>query len=108
MNVLTLGANGGLARVATQRFLDTTDAQLTLFLRHPQRLGRQEDGRVRIVEGDVMDRRALRTALAGQDVVYANLAGNLAALARTIVDTMDEVGPRRLVFIERCGHLRRG
>jgi len=103
MKVLILGAYGSLAQVATRRFLETTDAELTLFLRRPQRLGKMDDGRVRIVEGDVSDRQALRAAMVGQEVVYANLAGNMAALARAIVETMKEVGLRRLIFISSMG-----
>jgi len=103
MKVLILGAYGSLAQVATRRFLETTDAELTLFLRCPQRLGKMDDGRVRIVEGDVSDRQALRAAMVGQEVVYANLAGNMAALARAIVETMKEVGLRRLIFISSMG-----
>jgi len=49
-----LGAAGSLARVATQRFLDTSDAELTLFLRDPRRL-RVKSERIRTVDGDVLD-----------------------------------------------------
>jgi len=103
LNVLILGAHGGLAQVATQRFLDTTDAKLTLFLRNPQRLRRKADERVRLVEGDVLDRTALKAALVGQDVVYANLAGAMEAMARVIVEAMNQVGLRRLIFISSMG-----
>ena len=37
-NVLILGANGSIARVAIELFLKETDAQLTLYLRNPSRL----------------------------------------------------------------------
>jgi hypothetical protein len=37
---------------------------------------------VRIVEGDVLDTRTLEAAMAGQDVVYVNLAGPLEQQAR--------------------------
>jgi hypothetical protein len=38
---------------------------------------------VKIVEGDVLDTGALRAGMQGQDVVYANLAGDMARQART-------------------------
>jgi saccharopine dehydrogenase-like NADP-dependent oxidoreductase len=38
MNVLVLGANGQIARVATDLFLNKTDARLTLYLRNANAL----------------------------------------------------------------------
>jgi len=84
-NVLILGANGRLARNTTRVFLDTTDAQLTLYLRRASRLKNHDPARVRIVEGDVLNAATLRAAMQGQDVVYANLAGDMARQARTII-----------------------
>jgi|SRR5271165_571244 len=103
-NVLILGANGQIARVATQLFLQRTDAQLTLYLRNARRIkpsGHPE--RVRVVEGDVLEPKTLETALAGQDVVYANLAGELEQQARAIVTAMRKIGPKRLIFISSMG-----
>jgi len=102
-NVLILGANGSIAREATRLFLDETDAQLTLFLRDPSRLEPVDHDRARVVQGDVLDAAALREAMAGQDAVYAGLAGDLERMARAIVEAMDETGLRRLVFISSMG-----
>ena len=102
-NVLILGANGSIAREATRRFLDGTDAQLTLFLRDPSRLGHSDPDRARVVQGDVLDAAALSEAMAGQDAVYAGLAGDLERMARAIVQAMDDTGLRRLVFISSMG-----
>jgi uncharacterized protein YbjT (DUF2867 family) len=106
--VLILGANGQIARVATDQFLKYTNAQLTLFLRRAGRLkDRLKDSghadRVRVVEGDVLDRKALAAAMAGQEVVYANLAGQLEQQAEGIVQAMQEAGIRRLIFISSMG-----
>ena len=87
-NVLILGANGGLARNTTRVFLTCTEARLTLFLRRASRLANPEPKRVRIVEGDVLDRTALEAAMRGQDVVYANLAGAMKRQAEHIVEAM--------------------
>lgn len=75
-NVLILGANGGIARHAIDLFLNETDAQLTLYLRNSRRLKNMESNRVQVVEGDIMDIEQLKEAMTGQDVVYANLAGD--------------------------------
>jgi uncharacterized protein YbjT (DUF2867 family) len=39
----------------------------------------------------------------GQDVVYANLAGEMARQARAIVDVMHATGVKRLIFISSMG-----
>ena len=76
--VLVLGANGQLARNTTRVLLEQSDAALTLYLRRADRLQNPDPARVKIVEGDVLDGAALRVAMQGQDVVYANLAGDMA------------------------------
>jgi uncharacterized protein YbjT (DUF2867 family) len=103
-NVLVLGAHGQIARVATDLFLKQTDARLTLYLRNASRLkltGHAD--RVRVVEGDVLDAKALELVMAGQDVVYANLAGQLEQQARCIVKAMEKTGLKRLIFISSMG-----
>lgn len=102
--VLILGAYGQIARVATDLFLKGTDAQLTLYLRNAKRLkSLGHADRVRVVEGDVLDEKVLREAMAGQDVVYANLSGPLEQQARRIVDAMKATGVKRLIFISSMG-----
>ena len=102
--VLILGAHGQIARVATDLFLAHTDVQLTLYLRQARRLkALRHADRVRVVEGDVLDGQVLATAMAGQDVVYANLAGQLEPQARSIVAAMHTTGLRRLIFISSMG-----
>jgi uncharacterized protein YbjT (DUF2867 family) len=102
-NVLILGANGQLARNTTKVLLGQTDAALTLYLRRAARLTNPDPTRVRIIEGDVLDPTALRAAMQGQEVVYANLAGDMARQARTIVDAMHAAGLKRLIFISSMG-----
>jgi uncharacterized protein YbjT (DUF2867 family) len=102
--ILILGAHGQIARVATDLFLRETDAQLTLYLRNARRLktiGHKD--RVRVVEGDVLDVRTLEAAMAGQDVVYANLAGPMERQARCIAQAMGATGVKRLIFISSMG-----
>lgn len=103
-NILILGAYGRIARVATELFLADPRARLTLYLRDAARLGRSAPAeRVRVVEGDVLDPVRLRAAMAGQDLVYANLAGALGPMARAIVKTMVVTGVRRLIFVVSMG-----
>jgi uncharacterized protein YbjT (DUF2867 family) len=102
-NVLILGANGGIARIATNLFLKETDARLTLYQRNARRVDHHSADRVRVVEGDVLDAATLKAAMTGQDVVYANLAGNLEEMARSVVTAMGATNVRRLIWISSMG-----
>jgi uncharacterized protein YbjT (DUF2867 family) len=103
VNVLILGANGQLARNTTKALLARTDARLTLYLRRAHRITNPDPGRVRIVEGDVMDQPVLQGAMRGQNVVYANLAGAMEEQARAIVVAMHATGLKRLIFVSSMG-----
>lgn len=104
MNILIVGAHGQIARVAIPLFLARPDVRLTLFLRRASRLGHLSPAdRLRIMEGDANDETALGHAMAGQDAVYVNLAGDLPWQARCIVAAMKSAGVRRLVFISSMG-----
>jgi uncharacterized protein YbjT (DUF2867 family) len=74
--VLVLGANGQLARNTTRSFLEHDDVRLTLSLRQAHRLHNPNAQCVTVMEADVLDPLALHKAMRGQDVVYANLAGD--------------------------------
>ena len=100
--VLVLGANGQLAR-NTLPFLLRAEAQVTLYLRHATRIENPDPGRVTVVEGDVLDGSALRAAVRGQDVVYANLTGPMERQARAIIGAMHAEGVTRLIFISSMG-----
>ena len=103
-HILILGAHGQIARVATDLFLQRTDARLTLYLRNARRLKLSGHAdRAQVVEGDVLDTKALEAAMAGQDVVYANLAGQLEQQAKCIVAAMEKTGLKRLIFISSMG-----
>jgi uncharacterized protein YbjT (DUF2867 family) len=101
--VLILGANGQLARHTTAVFLRDTDTHLTLYLRRAGRLRNPDPQRVAVVEGDVLDHATLERAMKGQDVVYANLAGDMKAQAESIVAAMRATRLSRLIFISSMG-----
>jgi len=104
MNILIVGAHGQIARVARPLFLVHPEVRLTLFLRRAARLRNAGSGnRVRVVEGDATDETALTAAMADQDAVYVNLAGDLPRQAQAIVAAMKATGVRRLVFISSMG-----
>ena len=99
--VLVLGAGGQIARRAVDVLADE-DVELTLFLRDASKLADAPET-ARVVEGDVLDREQLGAALRGQDIVYANLAGDLDAQAERIVESMTTAGVQRLIFVTALG-----
>lgn len=102
-HVLILGANGQVAQLVRRRLLAETDAHLTLFLRRAKRLGQIEPRRESVVEADVNDYQALFQAMAGQDIVYANLSGPFEPLAANIVKAMQQAGVARLIYLTGLG-----
>ena len=86
--VIILGASGNIAKQVIDILVKKDDINLILFLRNAGRLKNNNlskpalpAGRCRIVEGDVMDYKKLIEAISGQDIVYANLSGDLEAMA---------------------------
>ena len=66
-NILILGANGQIARVATHPVPRPPGRQPDpLPAQPPPPKGRHPSSRVRVVEGDVLDQKALEAAMAGQ------------------------------------------
>jgi uncharacterized protein YbjT (DUF2867 family) len=102
-NVIILGASGNIARHVADILVKKDNTNLTLFLRNARRLRNKDVSKCHIVEGDVMDFGQLKEAVAGQDIVYANLAGDLEAMAINIVKAMAETGVKRLIFISSIG-----
>jgi uncharacterized protein YbjT (DUF2867 family) len=101
--ILILGANGQLARNTIPVFLQHPEVYLTLYLRRANRLQNPDPTHVTILEGDVLDADKLKSAMQGQDVVYANLAGAMEQQAISIVDAMHSAGLKRLIFISSMG-----
>jgi uncharacterized protein YbjT (DUF2867 family) len=102
-NVLILGASGNIAKHVIDILCKKDDINLTLFLRNSRRLRNNDVSKCRIVEGDVLNYVQLKDAVAGQDIVYGNLSGEMEAMAKNIVKAMEEKEVKRLVFISSIG-----
>ncbi|MFJ9776581.1 SDR family oxidoreductase [Kitasatospora sp. NPDC101157] len=100
-NVLVLGASGQIASWAIDMLADQ-GATLTLFARNKNRISNVPAGAT-VIEGDATNRAALAEAIRGQDVVYANLAGNIDEQARAIVAAMEAEDVKRLIFVTALG-----
>lgn len=102
-NVIVIGASGSLAEYVIQELETMKDIHLTLFVRNKSRLRKDKLINSTVVEGDVMDYATLKEAIAGQDMVYVNLAGDLEAMAKNIVKAMHETSVRRVIAISSIG-----
>jgi uncharacterized protein YbjT (DUF2867 family) len=101
--VLILGASGQIARHVIQDIAGDDSISMTLFVRDADKLS-SVPTKASVVQGDVLDRSALDEAIAGQDVVYANLTGeNLDDQARSVIASMQAAGNRRLIFVLSLG-----
>lgn len=99
--VIIIGATGSLAQYVTEAVQSMPDVSLTLFVRNKNKLHNIRDSVV--IEGDVLNYNDVKNAVAGQDIVYVNLAGDLEAMAGNIVKAMQETGVKRIIAISSIG-----
>ncbi len=102
-NVLIIGASGGIAQIVTDLLLNDETINLTLFARKTNRLKSNLTSKYTVIEGDAMDKEALKTAMRGQDIVYVNLVGDLERMTKNIVGAMQETGVTKIIAISSIG-----
>ena len=102
-NLLIIGASGAIARHVVAALPDHPAIKTTLYLRDAAKLADLDTSGMRIVEGDVTDVAKLTQAMQGQDIVYANLTGDMDVLAQGVLDAMDQAGVKRLIFVTSLG-----
>ena len=102
--IAILGAAGQIAQLVEPMLLKKTDVDMVLYLRHPNKLHQVDESREEIIKGDASNFNELKAALAGVDLVYANLAGaNIEDQAETVVKAMDANGIKRLIWVSSLG-----
>ena len=103
-NVLILGASGQIAQWVDKALADAPDVRQTLLLRDPKKLTGHEPANAQVVIGNVLDKKLLKAAVTGQDIVYANLIGeDLDKQAQAVIAAMQAAGVKRLVFVLSLG-----
>lgn len=101
--VLIIGATGSLAQYVIEALKQLDTIALTLFVRSTNRLAKNSAADCTIIEGDALNYSDVKNAVAGQDIVYVNLAGNLESMAKNIVKAMEETGVNRIIAISSIG-----
>ncbi|MEN4915696.1 SDR family oxidoreductase [Acinetobacter pittii] len=102
-NLLVLGATGQIAKWAVEMLSNQKDIQQTLFVRDAKKLPTNIPTNAKVVQGDVLNLEQLTQAVKDQDIVYANLAGELEAQTQNIITAMKETGVKRIIFINSLG-----
>jgi uncharacterized protein YbjT (DUF2867 family) len=102
-NIIILGAGGNIAKHVIDILVRNNDISLTLFLRNKSKLRNKNVTDSRIIEGSVLNFNQLKDAITGQDIVYANLSGDLEAMSVNIVKAMEETHVKKLIFICSIG-----
>lgn len=101
--VLVIGATGSLAQHVIAALKQIDNVALTLFVRNKSRLQISTRQNCTIIEGDAMQFESVKNAIAGHDIVYVNLAGNLEAMTNNVVKAMQETGAQRIIAISSIG-----
>lgn len=102
--IAILGAAGQIAQLVEPMLLKKTDVDMVLYLRHPNKLHQVDESREEIIKGDASNFNELKAALAGVDLVYANLAGaNIEDQAQNVVKAMNANGIKRLIWVSSLG-----
>lgn len=101
--VLLLGATGTAGSAITKRLLLETDYHITLFARHASKIF-SDNSRVTVIDGNASNKEELQEAMQGQDVIYSAISGiQLPEIAENIVETMDELRIKQLIFMGAIG-----
>lgn len=83
---------------------DAKDLELTLYLRHARKLQGEAPRNARVIEGNVLDDKKLAAAVAGQDIIYANLTGeDIDHQAEHVIAAMQAARVKRLIFVTSLG-----
>lgn len=101
--VLILGASGQIAKWVIEMLAKEQDVQQMLFVRDRMKLGNPLPANATVVEGNVLNLEQLQKAIAGQDIVYANLAGEIDTQTQNIITAMQNTGVKRIVLINSLG-----
>lgn len=102
-NVLVLGASGQIAQWVIEILANEPNLTQTLLVRDAKKLGTNVPANAKVIEADVLNLEQLKQAVQGQDIVYANLAGELEQQTKNIISAMHSAGVQRIILINSLG-----
>lgn len=102
-NVLVLGASGQIAQWVIEMLANEPNLTQTLLVRDTKKLGADLPANAKVIEADVLNLEQLKQAVQGQDIVYANLAGELEQQTQNIISAMHSAGVQRIIMINSLG-----
>src|SRR5215469_16411903 len=83
MKLLILGATGGTGRQLLEQALAQGHA-VTAFVRNPAKIDRSHEN-LRVVQGDILDEKAVTTAIEGQDAVLSALGVRIPVMLFVLI-----------------------
>ncbi|KGQ71119.1 NAD-dependent dehydratase [Chelonobacter oris] len=101
--IIIFGASGSLAHYVIAEAQKLEDIALTLFVRNKKRLPDNLPKTAKVIEGNALNAADVQQAVVGQDIVYLNLAGDLASMGANIVHAMRRHGVKRIIAISSIG-----
>lgn len=101
--VIVIGASGSLAKYVIEAIKPLQNIELTLFLRNKNSISNELSEDCKIIEGDALNFNDIKNVVAGQDIVYVNLEGNLELMTKNIVNAMQEENVKRIIAISSIG-----
>ena len=109
MKLIIFGATGGTGKHVLEQALHAGH-EVTVFCRNPDKI-KQQDSRLKIIQGDVLAVKKVTAALAGQDAVFCALGmPNIRDKSRlrtqgtqAIIRGMEKQGIKRLICLSALG-----
>ncbi len=99
--VAIIGATGSLGRSLRLELADDNQYDVTLFSRRAESLDLASNEKA--VNGSATSGDDLDKVLAGQDIAFVALSGDLPKMATEIVASMKRVGVKRIIFVSSMG-----
>ena len=99
MNIAILGATGNFGITLTSKLLAFTDHKLTLISRNAANKF-EDNHRIRALNVNATDVRALKKALKDQDIIYCAISGDYLPV---IADNIISCEPKRLIYMTTVG-----
>lgn len=101
--VIIIGASGSLAQYVIEALKQLQNVEITLLVRNKNNLSKSIAEDCTVIEGDATNYNSVKNAIAGQQIVYVNLAGNLETMTTNIVKAMTETSVHRIIAISSIG-----